>query len=67
MSINTINEKISEIINSLDELEHVESSELDSVRTKLEDVQEDLDHLSEIYGDDEYDIGDDDDDDDGDY
>lgn len=52
MSITEINEKINEILDDLGELHHVDSAELDAVRTKLEDVQTELDNLSNTYGDD---------------
>lgn len=52
MSITEINEKINEIIDDLGELHHVDAAELDAVRTKLEDVQTELDNLSNTYGDD---------------
>lgn len=52
MSITEINEKINEIIDDLGELRHVDSTELDAVRTKLEDIQTELDNISNTYGDD---------------
>lgn len=62
MSITEVNDKISEVISLLDEIEHIDSNELELVRTTLEDAQEKLDKLSNQYGDDEY--GDDYDEDD---
>lgn len=62
MSITKVNDKISKVISLLDEIEHIDSCELESVRTILEDAQEKLDKLSNKYGDDEY--GDDYDEDD---
>lgn len=62
MSITKVNDKISEVISLLDEIEHIDYCELESVRTILEDAQEKLDKLSNKYGDDEY--GDDYDEDD---
>lgn len=61
MSITEVNDKISEVISLLDEIEHIDSCELEPVRTILEDAQEKLDKLSNQYGDDVY--GDDYDDD----
>jgi hypothetical protein len=54
MSITEVNDKISEVIGLLDEIEHIDSCELEPVRTILEDAQEKLDKLSNQYGDDEY-------------
>ena len=48
MSITEINEKIGEILDDLGELRHVDATELDAVRTKLEDVQTELDNTLSI-------------------
>ena len=64
MSITRINDDITKVIHNLDELEHVDSAELDAVRYRLEDVQEMLDKLAEEFGDDGIDDGDGDGDDD---
>ena len=54
MSITEINDKISEVIGLLDEIEHIECSEIEPVRAVLELAQEKLDMLSNQYGDDDY-------------
>lgn len=54
MSITEINDKISEVISLLDEIEHIEYNEIEPVRSVLELAQEKLDVLSNQYGDDDY-------------
>lgn len=67
MSITEINDKISEVIGLLDEIEHIEYSEIEPVRAMLELAQEKLDILSNQYGDDDYEDDYDEDEDDVSY
>ena len=67
MSITEINDKISEVISLLDEIEHIEYNEIEPVRAMLELAQEKLDILSNQYGDDDYEDDYDEDEDDVSY
>lgn len=51
MTITKISDQLNEIINEIDELDHVPEDRKSSLRTSIEDILEELDGISDEFGD----------------